>query len=400
MKYVNENELEVGIESMSDSSYLTMARKSLAECNVWHGLILMESALKLNPTFLSQIQNIQLPNEKDYIILEYEVKAKSNIDELIDGYNLVSMGINNKWRRVVIESHDVLNVLSDCLKQNYHPFYVEEFPNMDLLNFAVIFGRIQTVKLLLKMGKKIEVEDENGYTPLMNASRKNHIEILKYLIKKNAYVDYKDRMDITSLMHASYARNVDVVKLLLAAGAHVDEQNDDGETALILASQQNYLKVVWCLLENNADINKVDKRGFTPLMVASENDSVAVMKCLIDNNANLEVSGNNQFTALMLSAYHQNEAAVRVLLSNNAKLSQEQRTRLPAESVLLIDRIQSEVFDKQQNKYSVSEFKRFSAFKGYQCQSEQSNILGMGSFSSDKEHHNTDVTGCGRTIKV
>jgi ankyrin repeat protein len=363
-------------------------------------LILMESALKLNSNLLSDIRNIKIPDEKEFIIIEFEVMSGSNINELIEKFKLASIGINNKWKRVVMESHDVKNVLLDHLKQNYHRYYVEEFPSMDLLNFAVIFGRLQTVKLLVELGIKIETKDVNGYTPLMNACYKNHVDILKYLIKKNACIDHKDKSNFSALMHASYSGNTNVVKLLLAGGADVGQQNDIGETALILASQQNNLNVAWCLLEKNAEIDKADKRGFTPLMVASENNSAAVMKCLIDNNANLEVNVKNHVTALMIAAYHQNEAAIKVLLRNNAKLNEVQRATLSPESVSLVEQIQNELFNTKQNKYSLAEFRRFATFNGYQCHAEQSEALPSAPFSSDSEHLISAMTDCGRSIKV
>jgi ankyrin repeat protein len=97
------------------------------------------------------------------------------------------------------------------------------------------------VKLAIKFGCDVNVQDQNGTTPLM-------------------------------LAHSDYWQ------ILIAAGARINEVDANGDHALNLHLSRD-------LLAFGADVNLANKQGQTPLMLAAKEGNVALLKALIKAGA-------------------------------------------------------------------------------------------------------------------
>ena len=89
--------------------------------------------------------------------------------------------------------------------------------------------------------------DNNGFTPLLAASRYEHHQMAKMLLNNGAEIDKATNHGWTPLMHASFNGHLEVVKLLIAHKADVHLKDNSGETALDMARQQGHTKVIEAL---------------------------------------------------------------------------------------------------------------------------------------------------------
>jgi len=69
----------------------------------------------------------------------------------------------------------------------------------------------------LKRGADVNIQKEDGFTALMEASQKGHTEIVKMLIDTGAQVNIKNKYGTTPLMIASDKGHAEIVELLEAA---------------------------------------------------------------------------------------------------------------------------------------------------------------------------------------
>lgn len=129
----------------------------------------------------------------------------------------------------------------------------------------------------------INTPDKDGFTPLMNAIRKNAGNTVSTLIKEGADVNYQAPSGETALGLAVDGNFVLFTKELIAAGADVNKRNTaSGRTPLIDAAMTGNAEIVKMLLEAGADKNA---RVFLYGQELDENALTAAV-----NNGNSEIA--------------------------------------------------------------------------------------------------------------
>lgn len=102
--------------------------------------------------------------------------------------------------------------------------------------YAAQYNNLDRVKILLKKGTSVNVEDSAGYTALHYAARNGHYEMCKMLLENGATVNAQTRCGhATSLHRAAMQDHINIVQLLLKYGANPNLKDADGHTALYRA---------------------------------------------------------------------------------------------------------------------------------------------------------------------
>ena len=92
-------------------------------------------------------------------------------------------------------------------------------------------GNIKAVKRFLADGTNVNVKNDDGLTPLINAAGFGHKEIAELLIAEGA--DVNAQCDGISPLHSSVWRgDKEITELLIAKGANVNSLNEDKGTPL------------------------------------------------------------------------------------------------------------------------------------------------------------------------
>jgi len=123
---------------------------------------------------------------------------------------------------------------------------------------------IDTVRMLLKHGTNINMQNFDGDTALMLAcrfaSRSSYDEVVQLLIDSDAKLDIRNNDGNTAIAMASElyntSSNINTLYMLIDAGANVNIQNNTGMTPLHLASgliKNGKIRVLYALLEAGAN---------------------------------------------------------------------------------------------------------------------------------------------------
>ena len=75
-------------------------------------------------------------------------------------------------------------------------------------------GSISIVKKYIKEGSDVNIQDEDGWTALMNASYYNNKEILEMLLDANADINMQNKFDKTALMYAVQYKHTGIIEML------------------------------------------------------------------------------------------------------------------------------------------------------------------------------------------
>ena len=131
-------------------------------------------------------------------------------------------------------------------------------------------ARVQAILESPATTVNVNVEDEQGWTPLLLAAAGRPIEILNMLLTRGAYLQACTKCNgFTALHRATKEGTCEAMKALLLAGAKVNATDNSGETPLHKAVVRGELEKVEILLEAGADVNASNERERHPFMLPS-----------------------------------------------------------------------------------------------------------------------------------
>ncbi|XP_059171165.1 putative ankyrin repeat protein RF_0381 [Physella acuta] len=174
------------------------------------------------------------------------------------------------------------------------------------LHMAVLGLSRKALPLILQQGCSVNVQAENGDTPLMLADDKS---IVKLLCDTGADVNLRNCEGKSALHYAIFYGKINLVRLLVEAGAEINSNVPEPLPHLILAVCFNDQDMVEFLLTAGADVNAVSSCGTPPLIAAAENiDSTlypeehthfTMFDILLRGGADINITDKNGLTALM-----------------------------------------------------------------------------------------------------
>ena len=120
-------------------------------------------------------------------------------------------------------------------------------------------GNLDVVKRLYAIdANSINIEEDNGYSPLVLACYYGHSDIVEFLVNKVKTVN--DKTSYGSPLMAATVKGYDaIVDILLAHKVNPDITDDNGETAAHYAVLFKKYSIVEKLVNANADFNLKNK---------------------------------------------------------------------------------------------------------------------------------------------
>lgn len=103
------------------------------------------------------------------------------------------------------------------------------------------YGDLEATEDFLAVGKDINMQDDEGRTPLHYAAAHDHTRIAQVLVDGKADVEKLDSKNNTPLHYACGYGRLDLVDILLRADANVQAENQNGKKPIDLAklNEQN-----------------------------------------------------------------------------------------------------------------------------------------------------------------
>lgn len=123
---------------------------------------------------------------------------------------------------------------------------------------------LETYKFLDGIGVEANIIGNNGRNPLHAiAYNSEDLEILKFFLDKSVDINLQDDGGDSPFMNAANSNSLEVVKFLSSYVKNINAKDENGRSALAMAINRNDAEVAEFLLEKGADINVMDKDGNT-----------------------------------------------------------------------------------------------------------------------------------------
>lgn len=227
------------------------------------------------------------------------------------------------------------------------------------LQLAVRNNDVDGVKAAIEEGADVNVQDEDGWTPLMWAALHQSLDMVQLVIRHGANPNLVDErgevLQMLSTDHLAVGESViEIVscneRLLehakagrwheidheLQIGAWVNVRDEARRTVLLWAARSGACEAVTNLVNKNADLDARDESGWLPVHWAAQSGSVEMMCNLHYLGADFVSRTYVGETALHIAAQYNDGAMIQVLLASNAdieELNVDLRTALHMASV-------------------------------------------------------------------
>lgn len=185
---------------------------------------------------------------------------------------------------------------------------------------AIANNDLPTLKNTLE-DNVINISDQWGHTPLIQAIWSDRLNIAKFLIQAGADVNKLDYCNKPTLHLASEKHDIELIKMLVSSGINIHAVDNRGETALFNAIEANDLDLVKYFVNIGLDVNKISGYGDTPLLRSVGKYRYVdadIISFLIASGANLELKNSSGNTALYEAVQWTKDDIVKVLVASGA----------------------------------------------------------------------------------
>ena len=185
-----------------------------------------------------------------------------------------------------------------------------------LLHGPAFLGHTDIVELLIENDIQLNVRDEDGSTPLDNASGPWSPQLNGIVIWLSDYTERE--FDVGEIRSA----RPKVAAMLRKRGAKMSTQLEDAPTgSLAEAAKEGDNKAIEDFLEAGIPANKADRDGTSPLSWAAMAGHEKTVALLLKNGANVNQTNGDGSTSLHGAAFLGNTKIVELLLKNEADVN-------------------------------------------------------------------------------
>ncbi|KAJ8750038.1 hypothetical protein K2173_013953 [Erythroxylum novogranatense] len=164
-------------------------------------------------------------------------------------------------------------------------------------------GDVEATNALLTWGDiNLDYQDDNGFSAVMFAALKGHVDVFRVLVHAGADVKLHNKAGESAIKLSEVNQNHDMFeKVMLEFALERGNQNAGGFYALHCAARRGDLDAVKLLTRRDYDVNVPDGSGYSPLMLAAREGHRAMCELLISQGANCEFRNTRGETAVSLA---------------------------------------------------------------------------------------------------
>ncbi|XP_046610474.1 serine/threonine-protein phosphatase 6 regulatory ankyrin repeat subunit B isoform X1 [Neodiprion virginianus] len=169
--------------------------------------------------------------------------------------------------------------------------------------------------------KALNRQNSIGWTPLLIAAHRGHMELVTNLLANHARVDVFDHEGRSALHLAAERGYLQVCDALLASKAFINSKSRVGRTALHLAAMNGYTHLVRFLVQDySAAIDVLTLRKQTPLHLAAGAGQLEVCKLLLDLGASIDATDDQGQKPIHAAAMNNYSEVAQLFLQRHPSL--------------------------------------------------------------------------------
>ena len=216
--------------------------------------------------------------------------------------------------KMLMENEADVTILTEANKESaIH--YVARYGNAGILKEIIDHTNVGVMQI------SVNKQNNMGWSALLGAASKGHIECVQMLLNCNARVDVFDNEGRSALHLAADCGSMDVCKALLEKNAFVNSKNKLGLTALHYAAGKGFTDLVDYLVTNHgAAIESLTIKKQSPLHLAAAAGMKETCQKLIDMDALVDWDDDQCQKPIHLAAQNDHTSVVKLFLNTRPSL--------------------------------------------------------------------------------
>ncbi|KPI96846.1 Ankyrin-1 [Papilio xuthus] len=215
-----------------------------------------------------------------------------------------------------------------CLMQNGADVtLVTKHNHETVFHFCAIAGNNDVMTEMISdmstadVSKALNKQNSIGWTPLLIACHRGHMELVNNLLTNHARVDVFDVEGRSALHLAAEHGYLQVCDALLTNKAFINSKARNGRTALHLAAMNGYAHLVKFLIrDHNAMIDVLTLKKQTPLHLAAASGQIEVCKLLLELGSNIDATDELGQKPIHAAAQNNYSEVVQLFLQQHPNL--------------------------------------------------------------------------------
>lgn len=188
-----------------------------------------------------------------------------------------------------------------------------------LIHVAASSGKFEILKNLLdrcsNLEKVVNLKDDHGFTPLINATISESNESMKHLLSLGADVNARNKDGASAAHFAAGDGNVSRLQILCDAGATTDFHSQSGTPLHWAAGKGRSAAIKFLIDHKKADVNEVSAEGIPPVLMAAVACCDLGTKYLVEAEADIGMIVSGNLTTLHICAEHNLIEAVKSIVN-------------------------------------------------------------------------------------
>jgi ankyrin repeat protein len=188
---------------------------------------------------------------------------------------------------------------------------------------------LETLKFFIDKGVDVNLKDNDGHSPFMNAVSRNNLEIVKYLFTYVKDINAKDENGRSALAFAINSNDMAIAEFLIEKGADITTVDKDGNTLAYYLmntfrsdNPEQFNQKLALLQKNGFDISLNQNKNNNLYHIAVDKNNLELLKRVQSFNIDINAKNDEGMTPLHLAAMKANDKVIlEYLVANGADKS-------------------------------------------------------------------------------
>lgn len=224
-----------------------------------------------------------------------------------------------------INTHQFDKLKEYILAHKSDNYNIQDSNKTFLLEYLIIFGRYDIIKILIDLDVYIDIKDEHNKSILYNIIKFNHMNILELILEKEKkligvnILNLKDNNGECAIFYAIQFENINALQLIIKYTTNFLIKNNEGNTILHKAIENSNIEILEFLLQYIKNINITNNNNETLLHIAIKNENINIINYLFDKNPDLNIKTKLGFSILHYIFIKGNIEIFKIVLSKIKK---------------------------------------------------------------------------------